>query len=101
MAHELEQLLALTETLHARAEAGEWEAVDRLERQRRPRLQAWCEAHAAGIDAGQRRTLEQLHDLNRRLEALARARRERLGAELHDLRRGRSGAAAYAANRGR
>ena len=101
MADELEQLLALTQTLHARAEAGEWEAVARLEGRRRARLQSWCQAHAAGIDAGQRRMLEQIHDLNHRLEALARARHDRLGAELHDLRRGRSGAAAYAANRGR
>ena len=98
MDRELESLLELSQQLNTYAEAGEWETVERLERERRLRLQAWCEAHAAGMDPAQHRGLERLRELNHRLEALTRANQERVGAELQDLKRGRSGAAAYAAN---
>ncbi|RRQ20928.1 flagellar protein FliT [Thiohalobacter thiocyanaticus] len=99
MEHELEQLLTLTETLHARAEAGDWEAVEQNGTRQRRRLEGWFAAHAAtGLTQPQRQLLEQILDLNRRVGELAQRNRDRLGADLHDLRRGRSGAAAYAAN---
>lgn len=99
MEHELEQLLALTETLHARAEAGDWEAVEQDATRQRRWLENWFAAHAAtGLTSPQRQLLEQILDLNRRAGELAQRNRDRLGTDLHDLKRGRSGTAAYAAN---
>ncbi|BAZ93862.1 hypothetical protein TspCOW1_11800 [Thiohalobacter sp. COW1] len=99
MEHDLEQLLALTRTLQARAEAGDWDAVEQTGSRQRQRLEGWFAAHAAsGLTQPQRQLLEQILECNRRVGELLQRNRDRLGGELHSLRRGRSGAAAYAAN---
>lgn len=95
----LEHLLQLSRCLLKQAEAGDWEAVQRLEQERRPLLFSYFESHpAATLPPGAREWVQNLLDIDRRVAELALACRHRIGSQLKDLQRGRSATAAYAAN---
>lgn len=94
---QLARVLRLTETMLQHAEAGDWEELETLERQRKDELDQCFDLQNAQPSLEVAEALTALMSLNERIVALVRAARDALG-EKHRLHNGRHRAAdAYGA----
>jgi hypothetical protein len=81
----LEQILALTATIEARVEAGDWPGAAALDAERRELLTRLLAGQPTQLDAGVRRLFEELLARNRATVARAEVQRTEVGDALTTL----------------
>lgn len=93
---ELHRIMALTRDMLARAEAGAWDELIRLEGRRAAMLAHYFSVtRETGVDAGDAACVHELLELNDRILHLGKRQRELLSETLSESHRQRDAAARY------
>jgi hypothetical protein len=91
----LDQILALTATIEARVEAGDWPGAAALDGERRELLARLLAGQPTRLDTGTRRLFEELLARNRATLSRAEARRSEVGDALTTLAQAPAAVRAY------
>ncbi|MFN2308630.1 MAG: flagellar protein FliT [Gammaproteobacteria bacterium] len=96
---DIARLRALTQALLGSAESGDWDAVARVEGERRGLLYAVFGTDGSGAQAGRQALLNEILSADRQIVRLAQQHRDELGGLLRQVGHGRTVLKAYDDNR--